>query len=100
MASEVDTPVCWLDLETTGTDERVDEILEVGVVLTSPDWLEVYAEKSWVRCLSVERLKWHRDRVPEVVQLMHEQNGLWGACTDPLRSVPLDVIQWRLEELL
>jgi oligoribonuclease len=37
----------WLDLETTGLDEREDEILEVGVVITD-ERLDELSSHSWV----------------------------------------------------
>ena len=36
----------WLDLETTGLDERVDEILEIGIVITNDELAEL-ASQSW-----------------------------------------------------
>lgn len=40
---------CWVDVETTGLDERTGSILEVGLVLTRPDLTEV---ASWSRAVA------------------------------------------------
>jgi len=39
--------MAWLDIETTGLEPERDEILEVGIVITTPD-LEIVAEISQV----------------------------------------------------
>lgn len=62
---------CFTDIETTGADEAVDNILEVGVVLTDAN-LDVLHEQSWVLFDEGNKLA----TAPEIVQEMHKVNGL------------------------
>lgn len=67
--------ILWLDLETTGTDELSDPIIEVGAVLTdnSPEFREISYFEAVVKVADpYEAL---RRMQPEVVQ-MHVRNGL------------------------
>jgi|HubBroStandDraft_2_1064218.scaffolds.fasta_scaffold18594_6 oligoribonuclease len=70
----------WMDLETTGTDEHKDEILEVACVLTDSNLAELS---------SYETTIWpdgwdHDDGLPETIDSyvfqMHTKNGLWEDC--------------------
>jgi oligoribonuclease (3'-5' exoribonuclease) len=67
------TWLVWLDLETTGSDENADPILEMGLVITDEALNEVGAV-SWVVAGDPEVL---RERAAPVVQDMHDANGLW-----------------------
>jgi oligoribonuclease len=64
----------WLDLETTGTNERVDEIVEVGIALTDRD-LNIIDERSWVVPLTDPAALFMMD---DVVIDMHQKSGLLG----------------------
>lgn len=64
----------WLDLETTGSDESKDSIIEVGCILTTPDLVEVDEGRSWVVVPTDEALG--RMLRNGTVRAMHEKNGL------------------------
>jgi oligoribonuclease len=64
----------WLDLETTGTDERHDEIIEVGVALTDRD-LNIIEERTWV-CFPESTTPLFL--MDDVVIDMHVKSGLIG----------------------
>jgi oligoribonuclease (3'-5' exoribonuclease) len=78
------TWLVWLDLETTGSDENADPILEIGVVLTDERLNEI-DDASWVVKGDAEGLK---ERAADVVKAMHEANGLWNELANgcPLAS--------------
>ena len=63
--------ILWCDLETTGTDEDEDDILEAAFVLTGPDLVPV-AEYQRVYRSGVDA-----SRLAPVVLEMHTTNGLW-----------------------
>lgn len=66
----------WLDLETTGTDETKDSIIEVGVVPTS---LDLAPLGEWVSCVKpTDEALGRMMRTPPVLT-MHVDNGLFDA---------------------
>lgn len=69
--------ILWCDLETTGTDEEVDDILEAAFVLTGPD-LATIAEYQRVYRTSLDE-----SQVSQVVLDMHRANGLWVEAHHP-----------------
>lgn len=66
--------ICWLDLETTGSDEHTGSIVEVGAIITDQDLREIEAIS-----LLVQPDPEHVDAMPEVVRRMHEASGLLDA---------------------
>lgn len=62
----------WCDLETTGLDPKQSEILEMALVLTTPNLKEV-DRKSWVFKPVLDFSK-----ISEDVIKMHTKNGLWN----------------------
>lgn len=68
--------IAWCDLETTGTEEREDPILEAAVVLTTstPDLTEV--DRINVIFDPGEGWGGWRDRMDDYVFKMHTTNGL------------------------
>jgi len=87
----------WLDLETTGTDETKDSIIEIGVIPTTTD-LEILGE--WVEIV------WPTDEAlgrllrNDVVHAMHEGNGLLWELSErdedlaTIGRVEYELIQW------
>lgn len=70
MSADV-THIAWLDLETTGLEPNLGEILEIGIVLTDTD-LNTVAEWAWlVLPKQLDVLALH-----PVVREMHTANGL------------------------
>lgn len=69
------THLLWLDLETTGTDERKDSIIEVGCLLTDTELNEIEGwAYSWVVAPTEAALQ--RLLTNPVVRQMHADNGL------------------------
>lgn len=84
------THLAWVDLETTGTDENRDPIIEVGFVLTDIDLQPVHTYSAVVQ--PRVPLSTLMTEMPPVVREMHEANGL----LDALRAdegVPLDMVE-------
>ncbi len=75
MSDEAEVPdlLLWLDLETTGSDEAKDGIIEVGCILSTTD-LTPIAEYS--RVVQPEPEAYGRMMLNPVVREMHEANGL------------------------
>lgn len=69
------THLLWLDLETTGTDETADPILEIGVVLTTAEAPFAELARDSVVIGGGLAPDW-RDRMVPVVVEMHTVNGL------------------------
>lgn len=95
--SPITDPMVWLDLETTGSDEDEDEIIEIGCVLTSHDLVEMDTYTQVVRP-SKEAIR--RLNNVDVVRKMHEANGLlteihqyYDELAGPA-EVEADVIAW------
>lgn len=68
-----DNLLLWLDLETTGSDEAHDSIIEVGCVLTTSDLVEISAVDYLVK---PEPEGLGRLLQNPVVRRMHSANGL------------------------
>lgn len=81
------THLLWLDLETTGTDEHADPILEIGVILTEAR--APFRELAEFTAVIGDGLPdgWH-DRMPEVVLNMHTVNGLLDEIPTSTWSAP------------
>lgn len=64
--------VAWIDLETTGTDENKDSILEIACIVTNKQWIELDRINLIIK----------PDPMPEnispIVLDMHTKNGLWN----------------------
>ncbi len=67
-------PLLWLDLETTGTDETKDSIIEVGVIATTADTLDEIGE--WTAIVRPTDEAFGRLLRTPVVRDMHTANGL------------------------
>lgn len=71
------THVAWIDLETTGTDEDRDPILEVGLIVTDMKFRKLRTMSWVIRPDGLDALQANAD---PYVQKMHKDNGLWEAC--------------------
>lgn len=67
----------WIDLETTGFDERKGLILEIALVVTDNDLNELHAES---HVLPFELDADPAFKVDPYVRAMHDKNGLWVDC--------------------
>lgn len=75
--------VCWLDLETAGTDPDTDPILEVGMVLCANEpGLPMVARLTTLIRQSEEFWRTFGSLSPTVRE-MHDENGLWTDLRDP-----------------
>lgn len=64
----------WLDLETTGSDERRDAILEIGIAISDATFQPIATFERIIHCSQHAR-----DAAPMRVREMHDANGLWTA---------------------
>lgn len=78
--------IAWIDIETTGTDERQDPMLELGIILTSTSMgFTPIARKNFVIkpkniAAAEQRMRNGNSDDPEFVWRMHQTNGLWEMC--------------------
>ncbi|ALC05939.1 hypothetical protein CDES_07650 [Corynebacterium deserti GIMN1.010] len=86
-----------LDLETTGLDAHSGAILEVGIIIFDADLMPI-AARSWLTNELVEK---EAIVSAPVVEVMHEESGLWEDLktghTQPLRQVEAEASAWILE---
>lgn len=68
------THLLWIDLETTGTNEKLDDIIEVGFILTDVTMDHEIAQGSMA--LQVSEFAWQRMKETPIVWDMHTENGL------------------------
>jgi oligoribonuclease (3'-5' exoribonuclease) len=70
--------ICWLDIETDGTpDPMAGHLIEFACIFTTPapPFVELEAHSFLVHCaFDIPTI---RDKAPEAVRLMHDNNGLW-----------------------
>lgn len=78
----------WVDDETTGLDPNVCELLEIGVIITTPGLKEL-ARVNYVFHFDVTT---QVDHIDEYVLNMHEGNGLWAECLES-KIDPQDIEQ-------
>lgn len=87
-----------IDLETAGTDEKTDPILEVGAILVETATLKYLSSySSIVRPLGSPSFV--RSQADPVVQKMHDENGLWeelrvGLHVPTTSQVDMEVSNW------
>lgn len=86
-----------LDLETTGLDAHSGVILEVGIIIFDADLMPI-AARSWLTNELVEK---EAIVSAPVVEVMHEESGLWEDLktghAQPLRQVEAEASAWILE---
>jgi oligoribonuclease len=74
------TNLAWIDIETTGLDPENDEILEIGIVITTANRaFTILDQRTWVIPFDAHRIG---DWIPQVVRDMHTKSGLWELCHD------------------
>lgn len=82
----------WLDLETSGSDERRDKLLEVGIAVSDETWQPMATFERVIHC------SYHaRDAAPVRVREMHDASGLWAqamASTNEVDEVDRDAASW------
>lgn len=76
----------WLDLETTGLDPNIHDILEIGAVVTNADLVEIPGAQ--FQCV-ITQPELSLVGIDPFVINMHLENGLFEECADANRSVPL-----------
>lgn len=64
--------IVWVDVETSGLDERVGHLLEVAMVVTFDDLREHASESVVLKASRIDE----PDFFPLIVREMHEKNGL------------------------
>lgn len=89
------THLLWLDLETTGTDQNLDSIIEIATILTTTD-LRIIDQDS--RVVKPTRQAMERLQAEDFVRNMHETNGLLGALQagegEDINDVDQQVVNW------
>jgi oligoribonuclease len=84
--------VAWIDLETTGTDEHKDSIIEIACIVTNKQWVEQDRVNIIIK----------PDPMPEnispVVLDMHTKNGLWNDVVS--NGIPIKDADWKFNEFL
>jgi oligoribonuclease len=90
------TWLVWLDLETTGTDEQQDPIMELGYVITD----EALTERAWANLvISDPATETRFAQANAVVQEMHTSNGLIDDIRSGRGSVLPDAEGFVIDEL-
>ncbi len=87
--------IFWYDIETTGLDVVLDEVLELGFILTD-DNLNVLVERELVVHYGAEVELMRAYAKPEV-KAMHDANGLWLECADVTNAQHLSV--WEVADI-
>ena len=80
--------ICWLDLETTGSRIEVDQILEIGIIITDPQ-LEVIAECGWLHRNAL--MDFTVDQIDPVVLKMHGTSGLFADLRDSRHTTMIEI---------
>lgn len=80
-----ETTLWWIDIETTGLNERVDQILEIA--LSSAAFDEPFNATERYHAI-VRYREPVQSKVDQYVRDMHTKNGLWSACASSELSVP------------
>lgn len=90
---------CFLDLETTGLDSKLDEICEIAWAFTDSDFNVLGTPQTFVTQISHDGFT--RIRRREIVRNMHEKSGLFAELIRD-DGVPLDLafkkLQMQLED--
>lgn len=87
-------PLLWLDLETTGSDESVDEIIEVACIVTTTD---LVGDKTFSHVVRPSSAGLGRIYDNDIVYYMHRNSGLLDDCRN---AHSLNVIEANLTDWL
>lgn len=83
----------FLDIETTGLDPKIGDVLEVGMVVYDNNFNKLGVFSEVAHFSYAPNMTWIDDFVVE----MHTKNGLWEECRNSnrsLRAVELDAIEF------
>lgn len=80
----------WIDLETTGLDPIVDEILEFGMIITDYD-LEVITSTNWIFNPWGNNFKENFNKLDDIVKNMHFSNGLYDEIIEGVSLKPIGI---------
>jgi len=91
-----ETALAWTDVETTGLTAHTDHLLEVAIVMTDLDLVELDPVGFQAKVLHTkEQADRMRAQAGPVVREMHDRTGLWDAITDPRQARPLEEVAAR-----
>jgi oligoribonuclease len=91
--------IVWVDTETTGLDPERGELLEVALVVTSDDLVEVMSTSLVVQPIAPLGLQAWREHLDPFIQEMHGKNGLLDEIMAG-NGVPRDEAESRLIEFV
>ena len=79
------THLLWIDLETTGIDEKKDEIVEVGFIITD---MELNEKTSGSSVIQITENGWRRIEADDFIKNMHTENGLLAVAEQHNSELP------------
>lgn len=88
----------WVDLETTGTDEAFDEVIEIGAIMTDFEFNVLGDPAGFEVIIEPTEYALGRMMKDKVVRDMHNDNGLLGEVLNgqgkDLRTAQYDMLEW------
>lgn len=89
--------IVWADVETSGLNVKDSYLLEIAVIVTTPE-LEIIAQFHRVVKYDAEAVTIMREKAAPVVRDMHDKTGLWGRLTSesakPLEQIDRELHAW------
>jgi oligoribonuclease len=97
MSTAPEKALVWIDVETSGLDASTETLLEVACLVTDLDLniLDGGGYQSTILWAPQEIARLRANADP-FVQDMHEGTGLWAKCSNPERSLPVEVVEANL----
>lgn len=74
--------IAWIDIETSGSNEQLDLLLEVACIVTDQSLKELGRQRVVIKHDS-DHINTVRSRAVQVVRDMHDATGLWDDVSDP-----------------